>query len=184
MQINTITTERLLLRRMQPADAPALFSFWSDPNVSKHMNIESMTRIKQAEDMIFLINKLCAEDQAIRWSIVLQESGEMVGSCGFNSFDFEHGRTEIGYDLGSPYWGKGYATEAVRAVIGYGFSELGLNRVEAKVEPDNRGSIRVLSKLRFVEEGLLRQYEKSNGQFVDLLIFSLLRDEWTEPSGN
>ncbi|MGN7471248.1 GNAT family N-acetyltransferase [Brevibacillus sp. SAFN-007a] len=182
MQIHSLSTERLLLRPMQPADAPALFTFWSDPNVSKHMNIEAMTRTKQAEDMISLINDLCAKDQACRWSIVLKDSGETIGSCGFNSFDFDHGRTEIGYELGYPYWGKGYATEAVRAVIGYGFFQLGLNRVEAKVEPENSGSIRVLRKLGFAEEGLLRQYEKSNGQFVDLLIFSLLRDEWTDPS--
>jgi len=89
-------------------------------------------------------------------------------------------RAEIGYDLGFPYWGRGYAPEAIRTLIRFGFESLLLNRVEAKVEPENINSIKVLRKLRFVEEGKLRQYEKSKEVFVDLIMFSTLRTEWTE----
>jgi len=179
MQAMSLTTDRLLLRPMQVEDAPVLFSFWSDPVVTKYMNIESFSEVAQAEHMILLLQNLCAEDKAIRWTITLKDTGEVIGSGGFNYLDFENERAEIGYDLGAPYWGKGYAPEAIRAITAYGFQHLGLNRVEAKVEPENLNSIKVLNKLGFVEEGRLRQYEKSKGRLVDVLMFSALRDEWT-----
>ncbi|USG68157.1 GNAT family N-acetyltransferase [Brevibacillus ruminantium] len=178
--MNQITTERLLLRPMQLDDAPFLFEFWSDPMVSKHMNIETFRDVSQAEQMIGLLQGLSKENKAIRWTILSRLSNEIIGSCGFNYLDYENERAEIGYDLGYPYWGKGYAPEALRAIIRFGFEHYRLNRVEAKVEPENLNSIKVLKKLRFVEEGTLRQYEKSKGEFVDLLMFSLLRSDWTE----
>ncbi|MGC5325013.1 GNAT family N-acetyltransferase [Brevibacillus sp. SYSU BS000544] len=178
--MSQITTERLLVRPMQLNDAPYLFEFWSDPMVSKHMNIDSFVDVSQAQQMILLFEKLCTENKAIRWTILLRHSNEVIGSCGFNYLDFENERAEIGYDLGYPYWGNGYASEAIKAIISYGFDSLRLNRVEAKVEPENLNSIRLIKKLRFVEEGKLRQYEKSKGEFVDLIMFSMLRTEWTE----
>lgn len=173
-----VTTERLLLRPMQLNDAPSLFEFWSDPIVTKHMNIETFTDVEQAEQIILHLQRLFTENKAIRWSIVLKDTSKVIGSCGFNYFDYENERTEIGYDLGYPFWGKGYAPEALRAIICYAFDRLGLNRVEAKVEPKNLNSIKVLKKLRFAEEGILRQYEKSKGNFVDLIMFSVLREDW------
>lgn len=165
---------------MELNDAPLLFGFWSDPMVTKHMNIETLTDVSQAQQMILLLQRLQMENKAIRWTILLRHSNEVIGSCGFNYLDYENERAEIGYDIGSPYWGKGYAPEALRAIIHYGFDSLRLNRVEAKVEPENLNSIKVLKKLRFVEEGKLRQYEKSKGEFVDVIMFSILRTEWTE----
>lgn len=173
-----ITSERLLLRPMELDDAPVLFGFWSDPIVTKHMNA-SFTDISQAQQMIEMLQGLFAENKAIRWTILLKHSNEIIGSCGFNYLDYENERAEIGYDLGFPYWGKGYAPEAIRTLIRFGFESLRLNRVEAKVEPENINSIKVLRKLRFVEEGKLRQYEKSKEVFVDLIMFSTLRTEWT-----
>jgi len=173
-----IITERLLVRPMQLDDAPSLFEFWSDPMVSKFMNIEAFTDISQAQQMIVMLQRLFTENKAIRWTILLKDSNEIIGSIGFNYLDYENERAEIGYDLGYSYWGKGYATEAIRALTSYGFESLRLNRVEAKVDPDNLNSIKVLKKLRFVEEGKLRQYEKSKGEFVDLIMFSMLRTEW------
>ncbi|MED4906740.1 GNAT family N-acetyltransferase [Brevibacillus centrosporus] len=172
-------SERLLLRPMQLNDAPVLFEFWSDPMVTKHMNA-SFTDVSQAQQMIEMFQGLFKENKAIRWTIFLKHSNEIIGSCGFNYLDYENERAEIGYDLGYPYWGKGYAPEAIRTLIRFGFESLHLNRVEAKVEPENLNSIKVLRKLRFVEEGKLRQYEKSKEEFVDLIMFSILRTEWTE----
>lgn len=172
-------SERLLLRPMQLNDAPVLFEFWSDPMVTKHMNA-SFTDVSQAQQMIEMLQGLFKENKAIRWTIFLKHSNEIIGSCGFNYLDYENERAEIGYDLGYPYWGKGYAPEAIQTLIRFGFESLHLNRVEAKVEPENLNSIKVLRKLRFVEEGKLRQYEKSKEEFVDLTMFSILRTEWTE----
>lgn len=174
-----LLTDRLLLRPMQMEDAPDFFSFWSDPTVTKYMNIEAFTDIKQAEQMILLLQELGKENKASRWTITLKDTDDVIGSCGFNTLDFENERAEIGYDLGYRYWGKGFAPEALRALILFGFNSLHLNRIEAKVEPDNLNSIKVLKKLGFSEEGLLRQYEKSKGKLVDIIILSTLRNEWT-----
>ncbi|QRG70750.1 GNAT family N-acetyltransferase [Brevibacillus choshinensis] len=175
-----LETQRLLLRPIELNDAPSLFTFWSDPNVSKHMNIETFSEVTQAEQMILLLQKLSVEQKACRWTILLKHTSQVIGSCGFNYFDFENERTEIGYDLGYPFWGNGYIPEALQSLISFGFHELGLNRIEAKVEPENINSLKVLKKLHFVEEGTLRQYEKSKGQLVDLIMFSVLRNDWIE----
>lgn len=182
MEMIQIETKQLRLRPMELDDAPALFAFWSDPMVTRHMNIDTFTDLTQAEQMIALLQKLSLEDAACRWTITLKQTGQIVGSCGFNSFDFENERAEIGYDLGYPFWGNGYTPEALRALLSFGFHDLGLNRIEAKVEPENANSVKVLEKLRFVEEGTLRQYEKAKGKFVDVIMFSILRDDWNRES--
>jgi len=178
MNMQPITTERLQLKPIHVEDATGLYEIWSDSKVTKHMNIAAFTDVKQAEEMITLLQELGQEGKACRWTIQLKANDSIIGSCGFNYLDFENERAEIGYELGYPYWGNGYITEALQALLSFGFQELGLNRIEAKVEPENANSVKVLKKLRFVEEGLLRQYEKSKGVPVDLHMFSLLRREW------
>jgi ribosomal-protein-alanine N-acetyltransferase len=178
MNMNKVTTDRLELKPMELTDAPALFSFWSDPAVTKHMNIEAFTDVAQAEQMISLLQELSQEGKACRWTITLRQPFEIIGSCGFNYLDHENKRAEIGYDLGRFFWGSGYASEAIRAMLGFGFEQLGLNRIEAKVEPENVSSIKLLKRLQFTEEGRLREYEMSKGKLVDVIMFSLLKSEW------
>jgi ribosomal-protein-alanine N-acetyltransferase len=138
------------------------------------MNISSFTEIKQAEEMISLLNQLASENQAIRYSMIDLTSNKVIGSCGFNVIDLENEKVEIGYELSRFYWGKGLATEALTALLSYAFETLAIHRVEAKVEPANLASIRLLNKLQFSYEGTLRQSEKARGSFVDLAIYSRL----------
>jgi ribosomal-protein-alanine N-acetyltransferase len=88
--------------------------------------------------------------------------------------DFDNLKAEIGYDLAKSSWGKGYATEAVSSLVDHAFSSLKLNRVEAKVDPENVSSIKLLEKLRFTFEGTLREYERVEGTFNDLHMYSKL----------
>lgn len=124
--------------------------------------------------MIELLHKLATENQAIRYSITEAESGRIIGSCGFNALDYDNAKTEIGYDLSRECWGKGYVPEALRALIDYAFDTLGFNRIEAKAQPANINSIKVLQKLNFSLEGILRQSERSKGSFIDLCMYSRL----------
>ncbi|WP_025026322.1 GNAT family N-acetyltransferase [Caldalkalibacillus mannanilyticus] len=172
--ITELYTERLHLRKMALADAPYLYSIWSDPDVTKFMNIEGFTDQSQAVDIINYLDTLAQEGKAYRYSIIEKESNRVIGSCGYNTIDFENEKTEIGYDLAKSYWGKGFAAEALSALINQAFHSLQLNRVEAKVEPENVDSIKLLSKLNFTFEGTLRQYEKSKGNFIDLCMYSRL----------
>ncbi|TDF93047.1 GNAT family N-acetyltransferase [Paenibacillus piri] len=167
-------TERLHLRKMKISDSPSLFKIWSDPEVTKFMNINCFTDENQANDMIKLLDELSKDNKAIRFSIIEIESNEIIGTCGYDSLDFENVKAEIGFDIARAFWGKGYASEAISSLIDYAFSSLKLNRIEAQVEPENVNSVKVLQKLNFIFEGTLRQYERVNGKFKDLSIYSKL----------
>lgn len=170
-------TERLHLRKMKISDSSSLFKIWSDPEVTKFMNINCFTDENQAKDMIKLLDELSQDNKAIRFSIIEIESNEIIGSCGYNSIDFENAKAEIGYDIARAFWGRGYASEAICSLLDYAFSSLKLNRIEAKVEPANVNSVKVLQKLNFTFEGTLRQYEKVNGKLNDLNMYSKLRTD-------
>lgn len=174
MLTTELHTERLHLRKMKVSDSPSLFRIWSDPEVTKFMNIDSFTDENQAKDMIRLLDEFSLDNKAIRFSIIEMESNKIIGSCGFNSLDFENEKAEIGYDIARAFWGRGYASEAISALLDYAFSTLKLNRIEAKVEPENVNSVKVLQKLNFMFEGTLRQSERVNGKFNDLNMYSKL----------
>ena len=175
--ITELNTERLHLRKMNVADSPQLFKIWSDPDVTKFMNITSFTHEEQAFEMIEILDELAQDQKAIRFTIIERQSNEIIGSCGFNSIDFENEKAEIGYDIAKAFWGKGYAPESINALLDYAFQTLKLNRIEAKVEPENANSIKVLNKLNFTFEGTLRQYEKAKGNFIDINMYSRLKTD-------
>lgn len=174
-----IETERLLLRQMKMQDSNDLFAIWSDPEVARYMNISPLTEVAQAQEMIEKLTSLAKEQKAIRWSIILRENNQLIGTGGFNTWVKEEAyRGEIGYDLRRQYWGRGIMTEALHALLSFGFKSMGLNRIEALVVPDNVASFRLLQKLGFCEEGLLREYQFSKGKFDDLKMLSLLKREY------
>lgn len=172
--ITELHTERLHLRKMQVSDSSSLFKIWSDPNVTRFMNVSCFTDENQAKEMINLLEDLSQDRKAIRFSIIIKESNEIIGSCGYNSLDFENEKAEIGYDIAKSFWGRGYASEAVSSLLDFAFSSLKLNRIEAKVDPENANSIKLLQKLNFTFEGTLRKYEKVEGKFNNLNIYSKL----------
>lgn len=172
--ITELHTERLYLRKMKVSDSASLFKIWSDPDVTEFMNVSHFTDENQAIAMINLLNDLSQDNKAIRFSIFVQQSNEIIGSCGYNSLDFDNLKAEIGYDIARSHWGKGYATEAISSLLAHAFSTMKLNRIEAKVDPDNVNSIKLLQKLNFTYEGTLRAYERVGETFSDLNMYSKL----------
>ena len=172
-----LQSKRLILIQSDVSHASDLFAFWTDPEVSKFMNMEPITTVDEVIDRIDFMNQLAAMNQSIRYTIFLKESNQIIGSCGFNYIDFENERAEIGYDLGKEYWGNGFGFEAVSALMSYWFHDLGLNRLEARVIPENLPSNRLLNGLGFHFEGILRQSEKSNGDFIDIMMYSRLKKD-------
>ncbi len=173
-----LLSERIKLVQSERKHAPALFAFWSDPEVTRYMNIETFTSVEEAITMIDLLNKLEAKKQANRYTIMMGKSEEIIGSCGFNYLDYDNEKAEVGYDLGKEYWGRGLASEVVTMMLKYGFQELHLNRIEAKVAPANVRSIRLLERLGFSYEGLLRQSEKTKEGFIDVRLYSMLKEDF------
>ncbi|MCL9659921.1 GNAT family N-acetyltransferase [Paenibacillus hunanensis] len=173
--ITELQTERLIVRQIKVSDAPELFRIWSDPVVTPYMNISPFQTEDQALEMIELLQELAQEDKAVRFSIIYKETNTIIGSCGYNFLDDEQGKAEIGYDLAQTYWGKGYASEAIGLLVDYAFSSLQFNRIEAKVMPENRSSIKLLQRLHFTCEGMLQEYDEIDGQRIDLHMYSRLK---------
>jgi ribosomal-protein-alanine N-acetyltransferase len=177
-QFPELSTERLILRKMTEKDAKALFQIWSDDEVTKYMNMNSFMNIDQTLYMVDFLNNLFKKKEGIRWGIFRKNDDTLIGTCGFNTWIKRSSRGEIGYELGQKYWGNGYATEALKEVIRFGFEETLLNRVEAFVVPEASRSIKVLEKLGFKKEGTLREYGFWSNRYWDEYIYSLLRKDW------
>ncbi|MGD6817256.1 GNAT family N-acetyltransferase [Metabacillus sp. 113a] len=169
--------ERVRLRELEEKDAEQLYPIWSDPEVVRYLNMQAAGTITEVRSMIYILRSLSGKRKAFRWSILDQNTNELLGTCGFNEWDEENSRGEIGYELGMPYWGQGYMAEALQLLFNLSFREMGANRIEAKVVPDNLSSIGLLKKLNFRYEGRLRKYEWMNGKFQDVELFSLLKEE-------
>ncbi len=173
-----LETERLILRRLTMADLEFVFQHFSDPMVNRYLlDNEPLARRDEAREIIeFYLDP--AGKTHNRWGIVLKSEDALIGTCGFHRWEKRYRRAEIGYDLGHAYWGRGIMSEALREILAHGFEKMELNRVEAIVYPENTPSVRLLERLGFQKEGLLRDYLYSLGEFYDHSIFSLLKREW------
>jgi ribosomal-protein-alanine N-acetyltransferase len=177
-QAPTLQAGRWLLRPFSTADVPALRAYLTDPAVTSQTNYDIRSP-RDVEMLVQYYTHAYSRHTDIRWAIVSNDDpSSLVGSCGLSSINERHRRAEIGYDLSPDHWGKGIATEAVTRVLKFAFEELGLNRIEATVMSGNEAAERVLTRLGFQREGVLRQYKVSRGVARDYTLFSLLRDEW------
>ncbi|ULO08547.1 GNAT family N-acetyltransferase [Paenibacillus sp. 19GGS1-52] len=173
-----LETERFVLRQLTRDDSIAIFQYFSLDEVTKFYDLESFTNIEQAEELIQKWNQRFERNQAIRWGITLKSENRVIGTCGFHGWMKNHSKAEIGYELTPQYWRQGFMTEVLEKIIEYGFNDLGLNRIEAFVEPENRGSRKVLKKIGFSEEGTLNEYFYWGNRFVDTVIYALLKKEY------
>lgn len=174
-----IETERLILRQLRTTDAPDVFHYFSKDEVTQYYDLESFTQAWQAEQLIEKFNKRFENKEGFRWGITFKPEDRIIGTCGFHNWEKEHSRAEIGYELTPEYWQKGIMTEVIRAVLDFGFSKLELNRIEAFIDRDNISSKKLLEKTGFKEEGTLRDYFFEKNRFVDAVIFSVLKSEFT-----
>jgi [ribosomal protein S5]-alanine N-acetyltransferase len=171
-----LSTERLLLREIVPGDIHSVFEGLSHPEVNKHFGISFLTLEATQEQMDWYAN-MVKNDTGRCWAICSLDNSIFYGVCTLNFWNKEHRKAETGYWIFPEYWGKGIVPEAMNKVFGYGFSVMGLHRISAEVEDDNRASISVLKKLGFAYEGTLRDCEIKNGRFISLEIYALLRKE-------
>ena len=172
-----IETDNLVLRRISVEDAPVLYKYWSDQEVTKHLVLEPFKNLTEVIDMINLLNGLLEKNEGIRWGITKKEDNKVVGTCGFHNIKTEHLRAEMGYELGKEYWGQGIMAEALLAIISYGFNEMKFNRIESFVNSGNDKSVAILEKIGFQLDGMLREYEFARGKFIDQYCYSLLKKE-------
>lgn len=178
----SLETDRLRLRQLGRADAPALFEIFSDPEVTEFWSSDPLPDIDGAYALLEGIDEARAGGSLFQWGISLEAEDRIVGTTTLASWDRLHRRCELGFALRRDCWGRGLGTEAVRRVVEFAFEELDLHRLEADVDPRNAASRRILSRLGFREEGLLRERYLLGGQPQDAIFLGLLRQDWLERS--
>jgi [ribosomal protein S5]-alanine N-acetyltransferase len=182
-QFPTIDTERLVLGRFEDAEAPELQRLAGAREIADTtLVIPHPYELTDAEQFIALQREGAAEGNELIFAIHRRGDARLVGSIALREIDPDHLQAELGYWIGVPYWGQGYATEAARAVVNLGFEQLGLNRIYAHHMARNPASGRVLERIGMRCEGLLRQRVRKWGRFEDVVIYSRLRDDPASPA--
>ena len=174
----TLTTNRLHLRQLQSTDADALFAIRSDPVGVEFMGQEPHQTLEDTQKLIRRLQTSYEQCNSLSWGITLKGGDTVIGTCMLFSFNVDFHYAEIGYDLHRNYWRQGITSEAVSAVLTYGFTDLDLHRIEADIAPENTRSKNLLLKLGFTFEGNLRQRYYFRGQFEDEHYYGLLKNEW------
>ncbi|MFJ8459446.1 GNAT family N-acetyltransferase [Lysinibacillus xylanilyticus] len=170
-----LDTERLMLRELKINDAQAILNCFSNPDVLRHYGQNPLTSLDQVKHIINNFSKNYDEKRGIKWGIELKGQEGIIGTIGFQEWSTEHRRAEISYALFPESWGKGYAMEAVNRVISFGFQEMDLVRIGAIVFTENDASNKLLTKVGFEKEGILKKYMHQNQVPYDTYIYSLIR---------
>lgn len=174
----TISTERLLLRPLEPTDELAMFALRSNEDVNRYTGNIPLVTVESAGALIAKDRQAMRDDLYLRLGMVRLDNDELIGTCGLFNFDAQCRRAEIGYDLRPTMWGQGYMREALLDLLQYAFTTLDLNRVEADVDPQNLSSRKALERLGFQCEGLLRERWILNGVKADTAFYGLLSTDW------
>ncbi len=177
------STPRLILRQLTVADAPDVLVFRGDP-YAQRFNSEPLTTLDQSIALIGEVNDAYRERSGVTWAVVDVPTNRTIGIFGLNGWDRHHRRAEVGYDLAKEFWGRGLATEALGAILTFGFRSMDLNRIEAATIADNLESIRLLDRAGFVREGTRREHSlEDDSAFHDAAIYGLLRREFPARQG-
>lgn len=172
-----LETHRLILRPMKMSDARDMYAYASDPEVSRHVLWDAHQSIFQSRQFLRAAIRQYRKGYPSSFAITLKESGRMIGTIGFMWVNVDHKSAEVGYSLSRDYWNQGLMTEALRAVIAFGFDTLRLNRIEAQHDTENPASGKVMAHVGMIYEGVMRQRLKNKGRFVDVACYAILRSD-------
>ncbi len=169
-------TPRLRLRELTQRDTEAVYRVGSDEAVMRYYDLDTFTSAAEAGRFIARQQNRFASRRGIRWGITRKEEDTILGWCGFVLIPNE--RMELGYALAREAWRQGIMTEALQAVIPLIFAQTDLDRLEATVIVGNTASERLLDKIGFTAVGTMRACSFGRGQYHDLTMYSLLRQDW------
>ncbi len=176
-----IETERLILRRFEYVDCEAMLKNWiADEKIQSMYSEPVYTTQKEVNGLLDRYISSYAREDYYRWAIIEKNSGECIGQIAYFSVDNKNHFAEIEYCIGANFQCKGFATEATKAVIKYGFEKINLQKVQICTKTINQPSKRVIEKCGFIYEGTLRDYFYMDGKYEGRLYFSILREEVDE----
>lgn len=174
-----IETHRLILRRFTSDDSDCMFNNWaSDEDISKYMRWQQHENIEETK---MIINQWLLDynrSSFYIWAITLKESDEPIGSIGLFIINENDLCGDVGYSIGKKYWGQGITTEALRAVLGFAFENIGFNRIETYHSINNPASGKVMQKSGMMFEGFAKQKYKSISGLEDCNMYSILKEDF------
>lgn len=173
-----LQTERLLLRQTTQEDVEAVFAIFSDPKVTQFHNLNTLIHLHEANKIIERRVKGFESGRGIRWAIAKRQNNYIIGSCGF-TWHQQANAAEVGYELSSQYWQQGIMSEALRAILQYGFINRELQFVIAEIMLENTASRKLLEKLGFQSQGILEKHGFWKAKHHDLERFKLIKTEFT-----
>jgi len=177
-RLPVLETPRLLLRPMTMRDAQDIYAYSCDEEVARHVLWDAHRSVADSRGYLRFIIRQYREGMPSSYGIVLKESGRLVGTIGFMWYSQDNNTVEVGYSLARWLWNKGLMTEALQAVNDMAFRTLKVHRIEAQHETVNPASGHVMKKCGMRYEGTLRGRIYNKGQFVDVDLYAILREDW------
>lgn len=176
--------KRLRLRGVERQDLPRFVEWLNDPEVRQGLLLYLPMSLVEEENWFEDMLKRPPYERTLAIEIELEDDWLLVGSCGFDNFDWRCRCAEVGIFIGEKrLWDQGYGSEVMHLLLRHGFETLNLNRISLDVYENNPRAIHVYEKLGFVQEGRKRQGMFKDGQYLDVLVMSFLHEEWqTRPS--
>jgi RimJ/RimL family protein N-acetyltransferase len=177
-RLPTLTATRVRLRWLETGDVDELLAVFGDPAVMRYWSSPPLPGRSAAEALLTDIKTCFDRGELFQWGVALAETDRVIGTCTLAWPQLESGRAELGFALGRASWGRGYMSEALETLLDYAFGPLGLRRLEADIDPRNEPSLRLVGRLGFRREGLLRERWLVDGEVQDSVFFGLLAREW------
>ncbi len=174
----TLYTPRLSLRPMHPIDAEDMYDYAHREDVTKYLLWAPHASVSYTKDYLKYIQNRYALGDFYDWAIIDRESRRMIGTCGFTKIDAANNFAEIGYVLNPDFHGRGYATEAAKRVMEFGFAELALHRIEARFMQGNEASLRVMERLGMSFEGYHRDSVFAKGEYKTIGYCAITKEEF------
>lgn len=175
-----LESERLRFRKLTDNDVPAVLQLRSDPKVMEYIPRPLVSTQEEALAHIKMINDKIDANTDINWAVTEKGNDSCIGIIGFYRTQPENFRTELGYMILPEHHNKGYVSEAVNTLLNYAFNALNFHSIEAIIDPRNIASERVLQKNGFRKEAHLIENEFYNGEFLDTVIYSILKRDFDQ----
>lgn len=167
------------LRDLMLKDKELYFAMMANPLNAQFQSDEDVPKsLEEAEENIKYWGGLFYRKQSIFWTIADSKTDDLMGTIGFNNWNFHNRRAEISYDLDSKYWRKGIMTRVVNNILIFAFNTMNLYRIEARTMQDNIPSHKILEKIGFKREGIQRAYRMINNQPTDIISYSLIKKDY------
>lgn len=172
-----LITERLILNKITDNDAEDIVEYANNPEVyATTFGIANPYTINDAKEFIEITKNAFEEKSGYFFAVRLKENNKLIGAIDIRPGAFE--KAEIGYAINQKYWGQGYATESLKAVLSFAFNELKLNKISAFHFTNNPASGKVMQKCGMQKEGILKQHIKKEDRFIDCVLYAILKEDY------